>query len=201
MRLRHLVLVRHGETVGESSIRYHGRNDVALSETGCDQMRRVATALAETTFDAIYTSELRRTVQAARIVAPDASAQAVAGFNEICFGDWEGLTREEIQARDPQAYERWRAALHEFTYPAGDSVAGFRIRVVETFRRLLTEAPERALIVAHKGVISSIATDLLGLRAEERARWPVDLASIHILSASKNGWQAEVINRTDHLES
>lgn len=201
MRLRHLVLVRHGETVGESSIRYHGRNDVALSETGCEQMRRVATALAETTFDAIYTSELQRTVQAARIIAPDAPAQAVAGFNEICFGDWEGLTREEIQARDPQAYERWHAALHEFTYPAGDSVAGFRIRVVETFRRLLTEAPERALIVAHKGVISSIATDLLGTRAEERTPWPVDLASIHILGASKNGWQAEVINRTDHLES
>jgi broad specificity phosphatase PhoE len=200
MPLHHLVLVRHGETVGESSIRYHGRNDVALSEAGREQMRRVAKALAQTSFGAVYTSELQRTVQAAWIIAPGVPARAIAGFNEICFGEWEGLTREEIEARDPQAYERWREALYDFTYPAGDSVAGFRARVSEAFRRLLHDAPERALIVAHKGVISAIATELLGLRAEERTRWPADLASIHILAACEGRWQATVVNKTDHLE-
>ena len=43
---RRILLVRHGETVGESSTRFHGRNDVALAESGRAQMARVAAALA-----------------------------------------------------------------------------------------------------------------------------------------------------------
>src|SRR5690349_823755 len=93
---RRLVLVRHGETVGQSSIRYYGSTDIALNDAGLDQMRWVRALLARERFDAVYTSKLQRTVQAARIIAPDLPARAVEGFNEICFGAWEGLTREEI---------------------------------------------------------------------------------------------------------
>lgn len=198
-RLCHLVLVRHGETEGESSVRYHGANDVALSRLGCEQMRRVAAALADTSFDAVYTSALQRTVAAARIIAPEIPAERIVGFNEINFGEWEGLTRDEIEARDREAYRRWLTDRHDFVYPGGDSIPGFRARVVEAFRQLLPSMPERALIVGHKGVIATITADLLALSAEERWRWPVDLASIHILRASGDGWQAEVANRTDHL--
>ena len=65
--IRRLVLVRHGETAGQSSIRYYGATDLALSESGCRQMERVRAALAGEEFDAVYTSELQRTITAARI--------------------------------------------------------------------------------------------------------------------------------------
>jgi len=198
--LRRLVLVRHGETAGESSIRYHGCNDIELSDLGVEQMKRVAAALAAERFDLVLTSRLRRTIDAARIIAPDIRAQAIDGFNEINFGEWEGLTRDEIRARDPLAYEQWRATLHDFVYPSGDSVPAFRNRVVETFRQLLPEMPERTLIVGHKGVIAAIITHILGLSPEQRAQWPVDLASVHALERSADTWSAEVVNRTDHLE-
>lgn len=198
-RLRHLVLVRHGETAGESSIRYHGANDVDLSELGIEQMKRVAAALAGEQFDLALTSRLRRTVEAARIIAPNVRTVAVEGFNEINFGAWEGLTSDEIRARDPQAYTQWRAAVHDFVYPAGDSVPAFRHRVVATFRELVPEMPERTLIVAHKGVIAAIVSDLLGLSAEQRSRWPIDLGSVHVLRRSADVWDADVVNKTDHL--
>src|SRR6185295_1113985 len=118
---RRLVLVRHGETVGQSSIRYYGATDLALSADGEAQMRRVRQALAGEAFDAVYTSGLQRTIRAARIIVPHLPAQGVAGFNEINFGRWEGLTREEIATRDPQLFQQWRAAPHEFTYPDGDA--------------------------------------------------------------------------------
>lgn len=198
-RLCHLVLVRHGETEGESSIRYHGINDVALSPLGCEQMRRVAVALASVSFDVVYTSALQRTVAAARIIAPGTPAEQIAGFNEINFGEWEGLTREEIEKHDPDAYRRWLSSRHDFAYPGGDSAPGFRARVVDAFRQTLPSMPERTLIIGHKGVIGTIAAELLALSAEERSRWAVDLASIHILKACGDGWRAEVVNRTDHL--
>jgi broad specificity phosphatase PhoE len=198
--LRHLVLVRHGETAGESSIRYHGANDVELSAVGIEQMKRVAAALAGEQFELAITSKLRRTVEAARIIAPNVRVIAAAGFNEINFGEWEGLTSDEIRARDPQAYTQWRATLHDFAYPSGDSVKAFRARVVATFGELVPQMAERTLIVAHKGVISAIVAELLGLSLEQRAQWPIDLASVHVLRRATDVWSADVVNKTDHLE-
>ena len=64
-----LVLVRHGETEGQSSIRYHGRNDVALDERGRSQMRRAARALEREDFRKIFSSPLSRATEGARIIA------------------------------------------------------------------------------------------------------------------------------------
>jgi broad specificity phosphatase PhoE len=198
-RLRRLVLVRHGETVGQSSVRYFGITDVPLSDAGCRQMERVRAALAAEVFDAVYTSGLQRTIAAAGIIAPALGAQPVSGFNEVDFGHWEGLTIEEIEARDPPLFQRWRASLHEFSYPGGDAVPAFRARVAAALRALLPAAPERVLVVAHKGVIRSIVAELLGLSLAERAAWPTDLASIHVLVASDDAWRAELVNESGHL--
>jgi len=198
--LRRLVLVRHGETAGESSIRYHGVTDVALNDLGRRQMERVGHALAVEEFEAVYTSALQRTVTAAHLIAPRHPPRVVSGFNEINFGLWEGLTREEIAARHPDLYREWRAGMHAFTYPSGDAVPAFRQRVAEAWNTLYLAAPEHALIVAHKGVISTIVTELLRLSLAERGAWPIDLASIHILRATPDGWAAEAINDVRHLE-
>jgi broad specificity phosphatase PhoE len=199
-KVRRVVLVRHGETVGQSSIRYYGATDVALSETGRQQMERVRAALAAEEFDAVYTSERQRTTSAAGIVAPYLRAQPVAGFNEINFGRWEGLTREEIAARDPQLFHQWRAALHEFTFPDGDAVPAFRARVTATLHAWLPAAPARTLLIAHKGIIATIITELLRLSPAERATWSIDLASIHTLVAAAGEWHAEWVNHTEHLD-
>jgi broad specificity phosphatase PhoE len=153
-------------------------------------MERVRTALAEERFEAVYTSCLQRTIAAARIIVPGIHPQPLAGFNEVNFGDWEGLTREEIAARDPERYQRWRTAPYEFTYPGGDAVLAFRARVVETLRGLLPVLPACALVVAHKGVIASVLTELLRLSAAARPAWPIDLGSVHTLEATDGTWRA-----------
>jgi broad specificity phosphatase PhoE len=194
-----IALVRHGETEGESSVRYHGINDVALNALGIEQMRRVAAALSGECFDAVYTSGLRRTIAAAGIIAPSLPVRVLEDLNEINFGRWEGLTAEEIRRLDPAVYDDWSARGEDFVYPGGDSVVQFRTRIAATFKRMLPAMPRQALIVAHKGVIRSIVAELLALSAEERHRWPIDLGSIHVLSSAAGVWRAEVINRTDHL--
>lgn len=197
---RRLTLVRHGETVGQSSIRYFGSTDLALSDLGIEQMRRVHDALLGERFDAVYSSAMQRATHAARIIAPDVAAEPIAGFNEICFGDWEGLTREEIAARDPSGYELWRANLHEFRYPNGDHVPAFRTRVADTFRRLLPNLGANTLLVAHRGIVSTILAEVLGLDPQQRSSLGIDLASIHVIRDAPGHWQAEQLDRIDHLE-
>src|ERR1700733_12168173 len=97
-----LVLVRHGETEGESSIRYHGRNDVALSDLGRAQMRAarraIETRFGDTTFEHIFATPLSRTREGAEIIAGHyAKIVTVEDLIEVHFGLFEGLTREEIQ--------------------------------------------------------------------------------------------------------
>ena len=131
-----LVLVRHGETEGESSIRYHGRNDVALSELGRAQMlaarQRDRTALRRHQFDHIFATPLSRACEGAKIIAGrEANIVTVEEFIEVHFGLFEGLTKEEIQARHPIEFEKWRAdpLSPSYTYPEGENRAGFTERV------------------------------------------------------------------------
>ena len=212
-----LVLVRHGETEGESSIRYHGRNDVALSMLGRAQMiaarGEIEARFGESGFDHVFATPLSRAMEGAKLIAlRDANIIAVEEFIEVHFGLFEGLTKEEIQARYPLEFEKWRAdpLAPSYTYPAGESRAGFTERVERGLARTLKlieasrrAAAESALIVAHRGVIRTIVHALTG------AEPTVDLGSIQILArrsladqnlAHDSKWHPLVLDFTAHLD-
>jgi broad specificity phosphatase PhoE len=200
-----LTLVRHGETEGQSSIRYHGRNDVSLSAVGRAQMQRARAALQAYRFDAVYASRLSRSVESAAIIAGIPMEQRtgitrVAGFNEINFGRWEGLTADEIRSRDPEGYARRISSGGDFQYPGGESVAAFRQRVVRALHGVLAHAPPGHLLFAvHKGIIRVVLSELLQLDDEQRRTLTVSLASIHMIGCTNGRWHADVLDRTDHL--
>jgi broad specificity phosphatase PhoE len=197
-----ITLVRHGETVGESSVRYYGITDVALSDTGREQMRCVRAALDGARFGAIFTSRLRRSIEAASVIAPgQPSPTPIAGFDEVNFGRWEGWSREEIAARDPLNYVLWQERRQAFTYPEGESRDVFHARVAKSLGELVARcAHAHVLMVLHKGVIGVILTELLQLGVEERARLAIELGSIHVVARGDGDtWRAEVLDRVDHL--
>jgi broad specificity phosphatase PhoE len=198
-----ITLVRHGETVGQSSIRYYGATDVALSDVGREQMRQVAAALRDERFDAVFSSRLQRSVEAARLVAGGRTpVHAVAGFDEVNFGRWEGWTREEIAERDPENYHVWQQRRPDFRYPEGDSRPEFEARVGTAARDLLRGmAHDSVLMVLHRGVIAVLLTQLLELSAEARARVDIDLGSIHVVRRENGRWSAEALDRVDHLRA
>jgi len=201
MSLR-LFLLRHGETDWNRERRHQGRTDTPLSEIGRTQAEAAARELKEHPIKAVYASPLRRARDTAAVIAASHGLEVETdeAFQELHFGRWEGLTREEIAARDPQLFQQWRATLHEFTYPGGDTVAAFRARVVATVRDWLPTAPARPLLIVHKGIIASIVTELRRLSLAERAAYPIDLASIHTLVESGGQWHAEQVNAIAHLD-
>ncbi len=220
-----LVLVRHGETVGHSSIRYYGRTDVALSDLGRRQMRAAREWLAArdgaSGFAPVFTSPLVRATEAARIIAGrDAAAIAIEEFAEVDFGLFEGLTAEEIAARYPEEFRRWNVnrLAPDFVYPEGESRAAFVARVARGTARMLASwqalwealwhdarasgrAGPNALIVAHRGVIRAVVRQLTGVFEPH-----IDLGSIHILEQEPGGadlrtvrWRPVALDLTEHL--
>jgi broad specificity phosphatase PhoE len=197
-----LLLVRHGETAGQSSIRYYGSTDVPLSRLGEEQMRRAGAALAGERFAAVYTSRLRRARLGAALVTRGAHpARPVAALDEVCFGRWEGLTREEIAARDPHHFAQWQADPERFVYPDGECRQAFQRRVATGLRRLLTPPVDATvLLVVHRGVIAVALAELLDLPAAARRDLEIGLGSIHELAFDGRGWRAVHINAIAHLD-
>lgn len=186
-----VVLVRHGETEGESSIRLNGSTDVALNDTGREQMRAVGESLAAEVFDSVIVSPLSRSREGAEIVLGrrGPKPRIIEGFREIDFGDWEGLTFAEIEQRDPEGYARYRAEGLAFRFPGGESRAGFQARVAAAVPGAIPDPTVRTLGVLHKGVIKIILAELLGLAFEEYSDIPVGLGSIHRVRHHGTRWQ------------
>lgn len=161
-RLRTIVLIRHGETEGNSRVRFHGRSDVPLSQEGREQMRAAARRLPIDHYDRVVASPLRRSWESARIAARGAPVGLESDFREIDFGRWEGLTAEEIRARDPILYRDWRSGAETFELPGGEKRADFRERVLRGLERLRAGDAHTALVVVHKGVIRVLVEHLTG---------------------------------------
>jgi broad specificity phosphatase PhoE len=162
MSLRKLILIRHGETAGQSSIRFYGSTDVDLSAEGRAQMRRVAGVLRHQAIDLWAASSLCRSWRGAAIVNGGAQIMLEAGFREIHFGRWEGMTAEEIKASDPVRYEDWQNAAEGFEFPGGELRAEFRARVALGLARVTAAGARTAACVLHKGVIREIVRALTG---------------------------------------
>ena len=214
-----LVLVRHGETVGHSSIRYYGRTDVALSDLGRRQMRAAREWLAARDgargFAPVFTSPLVRATEGARIIAGrNAAAVAVEEFVEVDFGLFEGLTAEEIAERYPEEFRRWKSnpLAADFVYPEGESRAAFVARVARGTMRMLASwqaaragarTSKHALLVAHRAVIRAVVRQLTGVHEPH-----IDLGSIQILEEESAGadlriarWRPVALDLTEHLSA
>ena len=107
---RTITLVRHGETQGNLDDKAQGHFDAPLTELGRSQAQALGERLAETEFDAIYSSDLQRAVDTALAIIdlqPDHEIQTRAGLREVYFGSYEDMRWSEIREHDPELHQRW----------------------------------------------------------------------------------------------
>src|SRR6185295_9197182 len=109
--MTHILLIRHGQSLGNAQGRFGGHTDTPLSSRGRRQARATAKALADEKFDAIYSSDLPRAVETAAELTKvtGVSLEPTEAFRERSVGVMEGLTFEEAAEQHPEQY---RALLH-----------------------------------------------------------------------------------------
>src|SRR5947199_8666831 len=106
---KRVFMVRHGATVVSAEDRFAGSTDVALSDEGREQTRRLAQRLSREKIAEVYASPLGRTVETAQILAAPhkLEVQTRDGFREISHGRWEQMTRREVEEKFRAEAEEW----------------------------------------------------------------------------------------------
>jgi broad specificity phosphatase PhoE len=160
-----LFLVRHAETDWNAERRLQGHADRPLSARGREQASMLGAHLQGTPFDAIFTSDLRRTRDTAALAGFERGC-ARAFWREFDVGQWSGRLIGDIVAQEGDAYLRWRSG--NFAPPGGESWTTFEKRIRGGLS-LLEPLPGRVLLVTHSGVIRAIIKILLGLPPEKLA--------------------------------
>jgi broad specificity phosphatase PhoE len=166
-----LLLARHGETDWNHARRWQGHADRPLTELGREQAAALAERLGDIALDAVYSSDLRRAVETAAVVAEAQGLEVVElpELREVSVGSWEGLTRDEAEARFPEGFERWLAG--GTGWEDGETYEQMSARVVGAIERIAAEREGgRALIVSHGGPIRAIHAAALGLDVEAYRR-------------------------------
>jgi len=166
-----LLLARHGESDWNRARRWQGFADRPLTDRGRAQAAELAERLADIALDAVYSSDLRRARETAAAVAHAQGLEVIQlrDLREVDVGSWEGLTRDEAEARSPQGFQRWLAGGNGWEH--GESYGEMSERVlgaVEAIAR--SHQGGRVLIVAHGGPIRAIHAAALGIHVEAYRR-------------------------------
>jgi ribonuclease H / adenosylcobalamin/alpha-ribazole phosphatase len=200
-----LILVRHGETDLTASGRYSGRGDVPLSSRGEAQAKAVAARVAglAPSVAAVLTSPLSRCTSTARFISDAVGQPPVvveADLVECDFGEWEGLTFEEVRARWPYELDRWLGSA-AIGPPGGESFRAVADRVRRLVTRIRARYPSQTVvIVSHVSPIKVLLRDVLGAGDVILHRLHLDPAGLSIVDSWQDGGVAvRTVNDTAHL--
>jgi probable phosphoglycerate mutase len=160
-----VFLVRHGSTALSAEDRFAGETDVALSDAGREQLRKLADRLAGEPIAAFYASPLGRTMETARILAAPHRKPITPDprLREISHGHWEGKTRAEVEREYPKEYARWEGDPFSFAPPGGETGLAVTSRAVPALLEIVGAHPgEYVLVASHKATIRLLIGSLLG---------------------------------------
>lgn len=110
-----LYLLRHGETAWNVQKKFQGQLNSPLTENGIEKLKDTARELMDIDFQGVYTSQMRRTIESAKIILEKnikylkepVRINNMKELNEIYFGIWQGMTYEEIEGEYPEEYDNY----------------------------------------------------------------------------------------------
>jgi len=198
-----IVLIRHGQTEWNRIERFRGRADVLLDETGLAQAkatgRRVA---AQWQPVAVYSSPLSRAVKTAEAIAGRLGlpVQIHAGIADIDYGQWQGLTPDEVEERWPEVHHAWYTAPHAVRIPGGETLDEIRIRAMEAVNEIAAQhVGQTAALVSHTVVNRVILLAVLGLGNDRFWCLRQDTCAVNVFEMDGGEFTLVSLNDTCHL--
>ncbi len=194
-----ITIVRHGQSESNRSGLWQGQGDSPLSAEGRIQAGALAYRLEGRSYDLVVSSDLQRAADTAGLLGLDAEIDPA--WRELHIGSWEGRSREDVMADDGEALAAVRAG-EDVRLGGGESLREFDERVGAAFDKLQARLgpDDRALVVAHGGVIASLTRNVLG---QARNLWtgfgPLENTSLTRFRVYSSGPMLISYNDATHL--
>jgi alpha-ribazole phosphatase len=179
-----VYLIRHGEVVHSEPKRYNGHRDVDLSTAGLSQIEQMAVRLSLYPITAIYCSDLVRAYKGAQLLSRGGTipVHPKPALREKSFGEWEGLTYDEVASRYPMEWEQWLADPVSSRPPGGETFREVRERVLQELFFILKESKgQEIVIMAHGGANRVVLCHALQLDLKHVFRIEQKFAALNII--------------------
>jgi broad specificity phosphatase PhoE len=197
-----VYLVRHGETLWNVEQRILGVTDIELTKTGFLQAQALANAFRSKSIQAVYSSDLSRAFQTAKILAEPhkLEVRAHVGLREMNQGEIEGLTFEELRDQQPEFLESWRQDPSSIVISGGESLVELQERTWNTVCELAeAHSDENIVLVSHNLAIVAALCRLLGLSLKRFRQLRQGFTGVTLLEHTKLGWAVHYMNVMTHL--
>lgn len=192
-----VYMVRHAAPPVEKRGRYWGRGDPGVD---AENLRAVAglAALPQIRPSRLFVSPLRRALlTAGELACPlGLECEVLPELAETDFGDFDGLTFDEIAGRYPDQAAGWAERGDEFSFPGGESISGFFERAGRVWRQC-ADSPDRAVLaVSHGGVISAWICLFLRLPWAARFTFSIQYSALTAFTRKRDGsgWEMTFLN-------
>jgi probable phosphoglycerate mutase len=169
-----IYLIRHGETEWAKNGRHTGRTDIALTDTGREHAGFLLPIFDEVKFTRILSSPLQRALETAKLAGLTSRVESDKELLEWDYGDYEGLTTQQIRDRVPG----WSIWTHPC--PNGetiDQISQRAGRVVATLR----SSPGNVAIFSHGHFLRVLVSRWIGLSADHGSRFLLGTSTLSIL--------------------
>lgn len=153
-----LYIIRHGKTEANEKGIYIGRTDYPLSEQGRKELVDKLDEFEYPGVERVYSSPAKRCMETAGIIFEGRETIAMHDLRELDFGDFEGMSVEELINRDD--YKAWLKGGMDNPAPNGESVGDMIMRIYSALdrivRNMMDEDFSSAAIVTHSGIVSNL---------------------------------------------
>lgn len=198
-----ICFIRHGETDWNVDKRIQGQTDTPLNETGRGQALAMAFNAAHHDFSAVYSSDLVRALDTAKMVAArrGLDVRHLPQIRERHFGIFQGLTAEDGLQRYPAADVWYTARDVNYDFVTGESLVQFAERVKQAVDTLAKNHPNQTIaVVSHAGVLEIVYRKATGRPLHTPRDFVIPNCALNWFTFNKQGWHLEAWDDHHHLK-
>lgn len=165
-----IILIRHGQTEGNKENRYIGSTDETLCQEGRMLLQKARRTGFYPAVKKVYASPMKRCLETAQLLFPEAWPTLLPGLRERDFGRYEGKNYADL--KDDEPYQAWVRSSGSIPFPDGEDEEEVKKRTLAAFDEAVaelkrqadtlqdTEKPAAAFVV-HGGTIMTILSERL----------------------------------------
>ena len=198
-----LILIRHGETEWNATGRIQGHREVSLNDRGQKQAQAVADRLKNESFNALYSSDLKRTLQTAEAISQCTghTIQTDSRLREWDLGILAGLTCADAETQHPKAYAIYHNSRVDDPVPEGESIRNRATRITTCIEEIASNhKDERIVVITHGGPLGDCYRQAVGLSIDQPLDVELYNAGLNTFAIAGSNWTLKTWGDIAHLE-